>query len=71
MKLGLGRVDKKGFGILLYFIVLLTKKFLLVIRLANNVMFVMNMPFRQIPRFSQGKISEKMVDRILKLINFW
>ncbi|MBC5635210.1 glycoside hydrolase family 3 C-terminal domain-containing protein [Ornithinibacillus sp. BX22] len=65
---------KKGFGKLLYIVVLLAKKFLFFIRkplLANNVMFVMNMPFRQIPRFSQGKISEKMVDRVLKLINFW
>lgn len=63
---------KKGLGKLLYLIVLLAKKVLFLLGKplqANNVMFVMNMPFRQIPRFSQGKISEKMIDRVLKLIN--
>ncbi|MFC4319892.1 beta-glucosidase [Litchfieldia salsa] len=65
---------KKGFGKALYLVVLLTKKVLHVMGKplqANNVMFVMNMPFRQIPRFSQGKVSEKMIDRLLKLINLW
>jgi beta-glucosidase len=65
---------KKGLGKFLYLIVLLAKKVLFLLGKplqANNVMFVMNMPFRQIPRFSQGKISEKTIDRMLKLINLW
>ncbi len=65
---------KKGFGKLLYLIVVFTKKVLNLLGKpleANNVMFVMNMPFRQIPRFSNGKISPKMLDRLLKIINLW
>ncbi|WP_184249062.1 beta-glucosidase family protein [Gracilibacillus halotolerans] len=65
---------KKGLGKLLYFITLATKKTLEKLGkplMANNVMFVMNMPFRQIPRFSNGKVSEKMLDRLLKWINLW
>ncbi|MGM0900619.1 MAG: beta-glucosidase [Bacillota bacterium] len=65
---------KKGLGKFLYLIVLLAKKILFLLGKplqANNVMFVMNMPFRQIPRFSQGKISKKMIERVLKLINLW
>jgi beta-glucosidase len=64
--------NKKGLGKLLYLTVLLAKKVLFLLNKplqANNVMFVMNMPFRQIPRFTNGKISPKMLDRILKLIN--
>ncbi len=37
--------------------------------LANNVYFVLNMPFRQIDRFTGGKISRKNVLRVLKWIN--
>ncbi|MGV2941454.1 beta-glucosidase [Mesobacillus sp. LC4] len=65
---------KKGAGRLLYHVVLSVQKLLFLIGKplqANNVMFVMNMPFRQIPRFSQGKISNKMVDRVLRIINFY
>ncbi|MDQ0158350.1 glycoside hydrolase family 3 C-terminal domain-containing protein [Alkalibacillus salilacus] len=36
---------------------------------ANNVYFVINMPFRQIDRFSGGKISRKNVERLLRWIN--
>ncbi|WP_456271153.1 beta-glucosidase [Bacillus sp. AK031] len=64
--------NKKGLGKLLYLTVLATKKVLFLLNKplqANNVMFVMNMPFRQIPRFTNGKISPKMLDRILKVIN--
>ncbi|MRH41453.1 glycosyl hydrolase [Aquibacillus halophilus] len=65
---------KKGLGKVLYLIVILANKFLFLIGKplqANNVMFIKNMPFRQIPRFSQGKISKRMMDRVLKLINLW
>lgn len=37
--------------------------------LANNVFFVMNMPFRQIDRFTGGKISRKQILTLLKWIN--
>ncbi|RLQ93046.1 glycosyl hydrolase [Planomicrobium sp. Y74] len=63
---------KKGAGKWLYHLVLLVQKNLFLAGQplkANNVMFVMNMPFRQIPGFTQGKISRKMVERFLKLIN--
>ncbi|MDC3421512.1 glycoside hydrolase family 3 C-terminal domain-containing protein [Aquibacillus koreensis] len=36
---------------------------------ANNVYFVINMPFRQIDRFSGGKISRKRVETFLRWIN--
>ncbi|MGX7263234.1 beta-glucosidase [Enterococcus crotali] len=36
---------------------------------ANNVYFILNMPFRQIERFTGGKISQKMVTRFLNRIN--
>ncbi|MCA1041822.1 glycoside hydrolase family 3 C-terminal domain-containing protein [Bacillus infantis] len=36
---------------------------------ANNVYFVINMPFRQIDRFSGGKVSKKNVERLLRWIN--
>jgi beta-glucosidase len=36
---------------------------------SNNMYFVINMPFRQIERFTGGKISNKMVKRYLKIIN--
>ncbi|MDL4839817.1 beta-glucosidase family protein [Aquibacillus rhizosphaerae] len=65
---------KKGTGKLLYLSIVMTKKILMLVGKplqANNVMFVLNMPFRQVVRFSQGKISNKMMNRLLKLINFW
>ncbi|MFD0589262.1 glycoside hydrolase family 3 C-terminal domain-containing protein [Paenibacillus sp. GCM10027627] len=37
--------------------------------LANNVYFVLNMPFRQIDRFTGGKISQKQILKLLKWIN--
>ncbi|WP_040977890.1 glycoside hydrolase family 3 C-terminal domain-containing protein [Oceanobacillus jeddahense] len=37
--------------------------------LANNVYFVINMPFRQIDRFTGGKISRKKVLSVLRWIN--
>jgi len=63
---------KKGAGKFLYHLVLLVQKNLFRAGQplkANNVMFVLNMPFRQIPGFTQGKISKKMVNHFLKLIN--
>ncbi|MGM0844835.1 MAG: beta-glucosidase [Bacillota bacterium] len=36
---------------------------------ANNVYFIINMPFRQIDRFSGGKVSKKNVERFLRWVN--
>lgn len=36
---------------------------------ANNVYFIINMPFRQIDRFSGGKVSKKKVELLLRWIN--
>lgn len=36
---------------------------------ANNVYFVINMPFRQIDRFTGGKVSKKNVETLLRWIN--
>ncbi|VVM34489.1 glycoside hydrolase family 3 C-terminal domain-containing protein [Terribacillus sp. AE2B 122] len=36
---------------------------------ANNVYFIINMPFRQVDRFTGGKLSRKNVDRLLRWIN--
>ncbi|MFV0556377.1 MAG: beta-glucosidase [Lactovum sp.] len=36
---------------------------------ANNVYFIINMPFRQIERFTAGKFNKKNVERLLRLIN--
>lgn len=36
---------------------------------ANNVYFVINMPFRQVDRFTGGKVSKKNVERLLRWIN--
>ncbi|TXC90688.1 glycosyl hydrolase [Metabacillus litoralis] len=36
---------------------------------ANNVYFVINMPFRQIDRFTGGKVSKKNVEKLLRWIN--
>lgn len=35
--------------------------------LANNVVFVMNLPFSKIPNFSGGKISERLIKRLLRI----
>ncbi len=34
----------------------------------NNVYFIINMPFRQVPRFTKGKIPEKKVKRWLSRV---
>ncbi|MCH1626893.1 glycoside hydrolase family 3 C-terminal domain-containing protein [Ferdinandcohnia quinoae] len=36
---------------------------------ANNVYFIINMPFRQVDRFTGGKISKKNVETLLRWIN--
>lgn len=36
---------------------------------ANNVYFIINMPFRQIDRFTGGKVSKKNVETLLRWIN--
>jgi len=46
------------------------KKLLFVIKkpyLANNVVFIMNLPFSKIPNFSGGKVSEKFIKRSLRI----
>ncbi|RXI96384.1 glycosyl hydrolase [Anaerobacillus alkaliphilus] len=63
---------KKGIGQFTYFSVILIQSFLRLIgkrSTAHNFTFVLNMPFRQIERFSQGKISRKMIERFLKVVN--
>lgn len=35
--------------------------------LANNVVFIMNLPFSKIPSFTGGKISEKTIKRLLRI----
>lgn len=36
---------------------------------SNNMYFILNMPFRQIERFTGGKINDKMVKKYLEIIN--
>lgn len=36
---------------------------------ANNVYFILNMPFRQVDRFTGGKVSKKNVETLLRWIN--
>lgn len=36
---------------------------------ANNVYFIINMPFRQVDRFTGGKVSKKNVETLLRWIN--
>ncbi len=63
---------KNIIGKSLYHIVVFFNKFFNFINkplLANNVYFVLNMPFRQIDRFSGGKISRKQILKLLKWIN--
>jgi beta-glucosidase len=36
---------------------------------ANNVYFIINMPFRQIDRFTGGKVTKKNVEKLLRWIN--
>ncbi|MHA6481997.1 glycoside hydrolase family 3 C-terminal domain-containing protein [Paenibacillus sp. strain BS8-2] len=63
---------KNWLGKSIYSIVIFVNKFLNAVNkplLANNVYFVLNMPFRQIDRFTGGKISRKQVLTVLKWIN--
>lgn len=63
---------KNIIGRALYGILVGTRKVLLALHnpiLANNVMFIINMPFRKIEGFSGGKVSEKAVRRFLRLVN--
>ncbi len=63
---------KKGIGQFTYFTVVSIQGFLRLIgkrSTAHNFTFVLNMPFRQIERFSKGKISRKVIERFLTLVN--
>lgn len=63
---------KNGLGKTIYHVVFFFKKFFDAVNrplLANNVYFVLNMPFRQIDRFTGGKISRKQILKLLKWIN--
>ncbi|MGO4495772.1 helix-turn-helix transcriptional regulator [Paenibacillus sp. 2RAB27] len=63
---------KNWLGKTIYGVVIFFNKFFDAVNkplLANNVYFVMNMPFRQIDRFSGGKISRKQILTLLRWIN--
>lgn len=63
---------KNGLGKTIYHVVFFFKRFFDAVNkplLANNVYFVLNMPFRQIDRFTGGKISRKQILKLLKWIN--
>ncbi|WP_313891534.1 glycoside hydrolase family 3 C-terminal domain-containing protein [Psychrobacillus sp.] len=63
---------KNGLGKTIYHLVLFFNKFFNKVNkplLANNVYFVLNMPFRQIDRFTGGKISRKQILTVLKWVN--
>ncbi|MDF0725678.1 glycoside hydrolase family 3 C-terminal domain-containing protein [Cytobacillus sp. S13-E01] len=63
---------KNGLGKLLYHTIMFFHFFFKKIGnplTANNVYFVINMPFRQIDRFSGGKVNKKNVERLLRWIN--
>ncbi|WP_416150322.1 beta-glucosidase family protein [Salipaludibacillus sp. HK11] len=63
---------KNWVGKLVYNLVMLSKKILEKLNkplAANNVFIVLNMPFRQIERFSGGKLSRRKIERFLKWIN--
>jgi len=36
--------------------------------IANNMEFILNLPFKKIPAFSNGKISNRAIERFLKFI---
>jgi len=58
-------------GILLYGILRLAQRVLFILKkpyLANNMEFIMNLPFSKIPGFAGGKISKKAIERFLKVI---
>ncbi|WP_418789190.1 glycoside hydrolase family 3 C-terminal domain-containing protein [Paenibacillus agilis] len=63
---------KNALGKTLYYVVYFFKKLFDAVNkplLANNVYFILNMPFRQIDRFTGGKISRKQILKLLKWIN--
>ena len=58
-------------GRLLYGLLRLAQKVLFVLKkpnLANNMEFIMNLPFSRIPGFAGGKISNQAIERFLKVI---
>lgn len=60
------------FGKLLYNLILLIRKYFLMREkpiLANNMMFVMEMPFRSVARMSGGKINMEMLEGLLMMVN--
>lgn len=63
---------KNGLGKALYAVVIFFNKFFDAVNkplLANNVYFVLNMPFRQIDRFTGGKISRRHILKLLRWMN--
>lgn len=63
---------KGGLAIVVYNFVIMIKTILDKINrplAANNVYFILNMPFRQIDRFTGGRISRKRVESFLNKIN--
>lgn len=64
--------NKNWLGKLSYGLVIFVKKILELLKQplwANNMYFVLNMPFRQVERFTGGKISRKAVLRYLRWVN--
>lgn len=64
--------NKNWLGKLSYGLVIFVKKTLEIMKQplwANNMYFVLNMPFRQVERFTGGKISRKAVLRYLRWVN--
>lgn len=60
------------FGKLLYYLILLVHNFFMMRGkpiLSNNVMFVMEMPFRSVARMSGGRINMEMLDGLLMMVN--
>ena len=63
---------KNWFGRSIYGLMLFARKVLLIFRQpikANNIMFVVNLPFKNIEKLTGGKIKQKLVEGFLKLIN--
>lgn len=64
------------FGRFLYSIILFAHNFLKFIGkpiASNNVMFIIEMPFRSIARMSKGKVNMEMLDGLMMMVNgqFW
>lgn len=58
-------------GRLLYGVLRIAQKILFILKkpyLANNMEFIMNLPFSKIPGFAGGKISKQAIERFLKYI---